>query len=494
MPKSSGGGGKGNSSSKRSGKGKIDPKKIIAAVDTRTLWERELRINERGKEDGTPYKQSFGNVQIILTHHLLWRGLWAYDEFIGDVVTTRPAQWDLNQPPPEGLAKNNEWTEQDTLRLRGWLDREYGIDCGASTLGQALRVVAEERRVHVVRAHLEALIWDGVPRIDNWLVRIGGAEDSPYTKAISAKFLIGAVARVFEPGCKNDCMVVFEGPQGAMKSTMVEVLAGDWYSGTPIKMGTKDGYQSLRRKWILEIPELSHFDRSEMNEIKAFLSQREDNYRPSYGVKNIDFLRQSLLVGTTNDRDWHRDVTGGRRFWPVYLHGVIPGRPRRVDIKTLRRERDQLWAEAVVRYKKGEKWFLETPSLLRAAAAQIEHRRQIDPWEEPILKWLKRQDSERGVSTADILTRALQIPVERRTKLEEMRVGGILRSLGWERKDCGASTAGTRDRYLYRPVDLEAWEARIEEDMTTNSRVSGTPAKNGNTAERMTNVIPFSKK
>jgi predicted P-loop ATPase len=440
-------------------------------------FEALLRKNERGRAEGTPYKSSIGNLHIILTQHPLWKGLWADDSFIGDITLTRPAYW----PAEVQLEPSTEWTTRDYEHLAICIDQWFGIAASVRMLMGVISSIAKTRPCHAVKDYLEPLKWDGKPRIDDWLIRIAGAEDSKYVRAVSAKFLIGAVARVMDPGCKLDTMAVFEGKQGIQKSQMIErlfVAEKGWYSGTPFVMGTKDGYQTLRRKWGLEIPELSHFDRAEMNAIKAFLSTRSDNYRPSYAIKNEDFPRQSICVGTTNDSDWHKDNTGGRRFWPVYLTGING----KIDLEQLMKERDQLWAEALVRYRRGEKWWLED-KLAAAAEAVIDHRRQLDPWEERIAaaldaneakyrtvlddpRRIKYRYTERGLSTGEILD-MFDIPLAKRTRLDEMRVGGILRALGWarrEKKDGGS-------RYRYFPEKEVSMPPRLVQAVSTEVRV-----------------------
>lgn len=422
-------------------------------------FERDLQRIQGGK-----VKQSFGNAAIILARHPLWKGLWAFDEFVGDVVTTRPPEWPKTMAPAAATgATLGEWTESDVARLRAWLDMEFGVDLGTGTVGEVVKLVAEKKRIHAVRDYLSAFRWDKKPRLDVWLTKVGGARDDEYTRAVAAKFLIGAVARVMRPGCKNDCMPVFEGEQGLGKSQMLEILFGtDWFSGTPIKMGSKDGYQALRRKWGIEIPELSHFDRSEMNDIKAFLSSPTDRYRPSFARQTTDFARQSVCAGTTNDDDYHKDTTGGRRFWPIKF-------TKRLELAWLRQQRDQLWAEAVVRYGRGETWYLEHDTVAAGVAAQeIEDRRQVDPWEAAVAAWMDSDDKGTkggkaynkgprrpslefvGVSTKDILD-VIDVPLKDRTRAHEMRAGAVLRALGWQRRDRGSYENREGDRYRYFP-------------------------------------------
>jgi len=426
-------------------------------------FETDLRKNERGTNDGTPFKQSAGNLYEILDKHPFWAGAFAWDEFMNEIVFTRPIYWPIDIAPEKEPHDLFMFTDADVGRIKIWVERIYGINLSKGEIYETVETIANKKITHSVRDFLASLKWDKKPRLDTWLVKYAGAEDNEYTKMVGAKLLIGAVARVMYrnkgipggPGCKLDTMVVFEGDQGLRKSSMIELLfykTKGWYSGTPFKMGTKDGYQTLHRKWGLEIPELSHFDRAEMNDIKAFLSTSIDNYRESYGRRNKDFKRQSICIGTTNDREWHKDNTGGRRFWPVFLNGVLVGKIFTINLEDLKDVREQLWAEAVARYLDGEDWWIRDTEMARKAAEEIEKRRHIDPWEASVASWLEGNPSrfKVGVTSAEVMT-AMQVKVVDRTKAHEMRVGTIMRALGWERRERKDSVS----RYRYFPRNPE---------------------------------------
>ena len=219
----------------------------------------------------------------------------------------------------------------------------------------------------------------------------------------------------------------------------MRTLAGDtWFTDQIADVGTKDSSQDLRGVWIVELSDLSSIRRAEIEKIKAYISRQVDHYRPSYGRRSIDVPRQCVFIGTTNDREWQGDITGGRRFWPVECTAI--------DIAAIARDREQLWAEALVAYRAGETWWLDDTELDEAARVQQERRRLRDPWETPIAEWFENpvtqpdRDGHRmpiqldgRITIRQILDHAIGRPTERQTKSDQMRIGRVLRLLGWDK-------------------------------------------------------------
>jgi predicted P-loop ATPase len=305
--------------------------------------------------------------------------------------------------------------------------------------------VAREKPFHPVRDFLKSLSWDEVVRLDLWLTAYFQVEETEYTKAVAARWLIAAVARVFEPGCRADQVLVLHGEQGLEKSSGLHALFGDeWFADHLSALGSKDARQELQGKWGIELGELLPTHRAENGLVKNFISTRVDHFRPSYGWRAQDFPRQCIFAATTNVDSPFTDETGNRRFWSVNCG--------RVDVKALAAVRDQLWAEAYARYRRGDPSWLETSEL--NALAEKEQRTRYEPGarDDLIEAWIqvpkRRQQehewdeefpwfgSEPGkINTTDVLIHGLGIPqAQIRTPQDSREVARCLRNLGYKRE------------------------------------------------------------
>jgi predicted P-loop ATPase len=342
-----------------------------------------------------------------------WQGVLAYDEFRCNVVGVKPVPW--------GALPKNGWTDQEDRLTAEWLQRNR-IFVSVEVASQAVETVAAQRRVHPVRDYLDTLKWDGAPRLARWLSTYLGVEESNYSYAVGARWMLSAVARIYRPGVKADCCLILEGPQGIKKSTALRTLAGEYFTDELADLGSKDAALQIRGVWIVEISELDSLVRSEIASIKAFMSRSADRFRPPFGRRVVECARQCVFAGTVNHTEYLRDETGARRFWPV-LCGSI-------DIEALARDRDQLWAEAKHRYSSGEKWWLDTSALVEIASEEQSARYQGDPWEEIIGPWLEVRSS---TSVSEVLEKCVNKPQAQWTQADKNRVGRCLRTLGWER-------------------------------------------------------------
>lgn len=409
-------------------------------------WDACLQKNKQGA-----YLPCLNNATAILTHRDEWRNVLAYDAFAGVVVKQKLPPW-FEDTAPE-IDTLGDWTHQDTLRAAVWIAREYNCPIHASVVDEAVQVVGERWAIHPVRDYLTGLKWDRRARVDSFLIRVAGVEDTPYVRAVTKNFFLGAIARIMRPGEQVDTVLILEGAQGIGKSTMLRILASDaWFLDTLFNIGTKDGYQALRRKWIVEFSELDSLGRADLSRVKAFISSVKDSYRQSYGRSVCDFSRQCVFAGTVNPSGagYLSDVTGARRFWPVTLKGHI-------DLKTVRTERDQLWAEALFRYRKCELWHLRDPKLLKAAALEAEDRLEPHPWEYHFRNWLAENDrTRRGVTIEELLSKAIAMDPDRQNRGWQITAGKAIRAIGW-----GTIRRGSDDVRRYFPDEPES-EVRLK--------------------------------
>ena len=328
----------------------------------------------------------------------------------------------LVSPIGDGSVFPRSITDTDVVKLQEWM-QEAGIKrIAKDTVGDAMRLCADERAFHPVRDYLKALKWDSVPRLDRWLATYLGTEASPYTSAIGRMFLISMVARIFRPGCKADYMLVLEGSQGALKSSACNVLGGIWFSDAmpDVSVG-KDAQQHLRGKWLIEVSEMHAMNRADTTLLKAFITRTTERYRPSHGRLEVIEPRQCVFVGTTNRDVYLRDETGGRRFWPVKCGYV--------DIARLTADRDQLFAEAMHLYQAGEPWWPTKDVEREHIQPQQKQRYEADAWEEKIASFIANRPDVTILEVA----RAIGLMTDRVGTAEQRRISAALESLGWER-------------------------------------------------------------
>lgn len=388
---------------------------------------------------------TLANAVLILQRDPEWLGVLGYDELAGRVQV-------LRTPPGHSVdggrlpVPGDYWTDLDTARAAAWCERLHQIAFSHEVFMQAVEISANSRAVHPVRKYLEGLRWDGKKRIDSWLTTYFRVKPTDYTAMVGWKWLVSAVARTYNPGCKVDTVLVLEGGQGAGKTYGIRALCPDerWFLETTEELGTKDARQVIRSKWIVELAELDSLSRAEMSRVKAFISTQVDTYRPSYGRVVRDYPRCVVFIGTTNERHYLKDATGGRRWWPVQTEATATSP---IDFRAIERDRDQLWAEAVVRFREGNAWHLEGREAIAAAGTEQEDRRQEDPLEDAIRAYISKR-TVKGVTISDVLAQLGYEPLKT-TTADSMRVGRILRLLGWEL--AGRSSRGGSRIRVYFP-------------------------------------------
>jgi len=356
------------------------------------------------------------NACIILEKHPAWAGVLAYDEFAGLTMLLKPMP---GSTTPKATFRPRPLADTDMTTALRWFNRNGFPDANRVTVFDAVGAVAAGNILSPVKHYLNSLTWDRKPRVGTWLATYCGAAPSTLTGKQGKAWLVSAVARALNPGCKADCALVLEGNQGVGKSSALRVLAGpDWFHDGLHDLHSKDASAGLRGKWIIELPELSAMRRTETEGVKAFLSRDTERYRPAYGRCEVIEPRRCVFAGTTNRTDWLTDDTGGRRFWPVALG--------KVDLQALARDRDQLWAEAVALHNAGAKWWLDRDDEAEAASV-VATRAADDAWSADVLNEV---EGLKEVSSRDVFMR-LGIALDKRGKAESMRVSGILTRAGW---------------------------------------------------------------
>nr|BDD46997.1 conjugal transfer protein TraC [Piscirickettsiaceae bacterium] len=427
---------------------------VHADAEMPSYWMENMALTK----DGNP-KADIANVELVLQNDKDWKGVIAYCDFSYQVLKLKE--------PPFAHSGIGEWTDADTSRLRVYLSRKYGFTPKSNDVDDAVLMVAQSNRFHPVQDYLKSLKWDGVPRIapdpdktlKGWLSTYLGASETEYHYRVGVKWLVGAVARVMRPPVKVDNILILEGLQGAGKSTILSILGGDWFSDTHFALGDKDGYQQMQGVWINEIAELDAFNKAESNRAKAFFAAETDRYRPSYGRRAQNFSRQCVFAGTTNQEHYLKDATGNRRYWPVGCYSI--------DLEALRRDRDQLWAEALKLYEAGFEWWV-TKEEAHLFGEEQDSRFDADVWEDKIADWLLKPDelSNDDYSTVDIMERALGLEAQNQRKPEQTRVGQIMVRLKWAKKK---KMRNGRRTWVYERPDNEVW--RPHKHVQPNSSV-----------------------
>lgn len=373
------------------------------------------------------------NIHDILDNDPKWKGVIAYDEFSQRAVKLKP--------PPYWNDKGTigEWDQVDDAHTAMWLTKMYRFSPSPAMVSEAIEVVARNTIVNPPKDWLNNLQWDGERRLDSWMLDFMGVELTPYTKRIARWFFMGMVKRVFEPGCQFDYCMVLEGSQGHKKSSAFRIIGGEWFGDTDLDLNSKDSMSAIRGKMLYEFSELGALAKSEATKQKSFLTRRTDEFRAPYGKREIRAARTVIFGGTTNEWEWNKDPTGGRRWWPVEVK-------MEVDAEGLKEARDQLFAEAVAMVNSG----------LRYWPTQQEQKALFDPQQ------LSRAIQEGFVdalyehvnlATSDFsmfyaATEWLNLDAGKITRDIQTRIGNALRQLGCTKVEKKGNITA---RFWYRP-------------------------------------------
>lgn len=315
-----------------------------ATIDfTEDNWQTALELDKQGK-----IKDTLDNIVLIIRNDSELESI-AFNKHRDGIDARDGLPWEQMK---------GGWNDSDNAALKVYLSNKYGIYSPTKTK-DAILAVAAERSYHPIKEFLDHLSeWDGIDRVETLLIDYFNATDNSYTRAVTRKMMVAAVARIVHPGTKFDSVLILNGPQGIGKSTFFAKLAGDWFSDslTLTDMKDKAGPEKLQGYWILELGELAGMRKTDVEVVKSFISRSDDKYRASYGVNVESHPRQCVIVGSTNaESGFLRDITGNRRFWPVRISGDGKRKAWQMSVYDV----EQIWAETLVLYGQGEKLYLE---------------------------------------------------------------------------------------------------------------------------------------
>lgn len=332
-------------------------------------WIGELTIDKYGQ-----FESTIPNIHLMLANDLRLKGKLKYDEFSTRQVGVRPLPWDTKK---SGL---HDLTDDDDAALRHYLEKKYHVYQVAKTK-DALAVVSRANSFHPIKEYLETLPkWDGENRVESLLMDYLSAKDTQFTRDATRKTLCGAIARIFEPGCKFDYTLTLVGPEGKGKSSLFRALGKEWFSDSFAGVEGKQAFEQLQGAWIIEIGELAGLKKAENESVKHYLTKQDDRFRVAYGHRNEKFLRQGIFIATTNEFSFLKGPYGNRKYWPVEIKnfGLL-------DIKDM--PIDQIWAEAMMYYKRGEQLYFDVVAEEAAKEIQLQHT-EIDDRKGIILNYL----------------------------------------------------------------------------------------------------------
>ena len=378
-------------------------------------WEPQLTKDKDGKIYTT-----ISNVLIILQNDSLLTGKIVLNQLLNQMEVCGKLPWGKS---------SGEFSDTDFNEILYYLEVNYNFAAKSKT-ESALDIASSRAAYHPIRQYIDSLKWDGKARVSTALIDYLGAEDTPYVRAVTRKTLVAAVARVYQPACKFDYMLVMVGKQDLGKSTFFRKIAGDNFFSDSLKMTdmqSKTGPEKLSGKWILENAELAGARKAEVEDIKSFLSCQSDRYRAAYGKFAKDYPRQCIIVGSTNVEDgFLRDQSGNRRFWPVKVSDKRAHTPWDIDATI----RDQIWAEAKHLYDGGETIYLSREQEESAKIIQEEFTEE-NPYFGPIQEYL---ECRAATCNLELWIRALGGEKSKYGRAQQLDINACMgKMLGWQR-------------------------------------------------------------
>lgn len=389
-------------------------------------WKSMLETRNDPKTGEPRLVPNIKNVTLLLTHDASFKGCLAFNELKRSVELIKKMPHMVGFAPAKKDALDSYIRDSVIVAL----SHINKLNIGKELAADAIEFAARQRRFNPFRDYLDALKWDGTPRLDSWLSTYLGVLATPYSKAVGRWWLVSLIARTYKPGCQADHLLVLEGPQGRGKSSALRILFGDdYFTDEMPDLGTKDALQHIAGMVGVELGELDALSRHEVTRVKAFLTVRSDRYRPAFERYVINAPRTCVFAGTTNSDGYLKDDTGNRRFWPV--------RVGRIDLAALAAERDMLLAEARLAFEGGSRWH-PTTELASAIHGEQEARFQRDEWEPRVEAWVSDQGNE--IDLGAVLSGPLGLEPGKWGQGEQKRAASCLRRLGYERRQVRAGS------------------------------------------------------
>lgn len=391
------------------------------------------KIERTDAKSGMRPKNTLKNCVTILSG-VFGRRVFARDLFANRDIYGRDTPW--------GGVAGGEINNAHLVQIKLWFASQWRFEPGKDRVLEAVISIADNNAFHPVRDYVNALTWDGVKRVDTWLKDYVAADGpTDYLAAVGRKFLVAMIARVFKPGCKFDYVMIWEGRQGIGKSTAASVLGGKWFSDAAMNFADKDGVLSSQGVWLRELGELSGMRKADADMMKEFISRTEDRIRPPYGMLTECYPRQMVPLGTTNGKEYLKDQTGNRRFWPVSVGEC--------DTDALRADRDQLFAEAKLLFDAGEGLYLADAATAAMAQEEQDKRLAADTWADKIDDLIRKMaPGDPEIILGDLFEGTAPFADERDTPANIHRVVGILLRKGFSRTRITAPEGGRR--WVYR--------------------------------------------
>ena len=373
-----------------------------------------------------------------------------FNEFNGQIRYVKPLPW---QKPTRRKASpdGKEWSDDDSVRLKAYMSNKCEYDITRTVIEEAITEVAHRKNFHPVKEWLQKLKWDGEKRIESYLIDYAGADDNEYVRTVSKITLLQAVARIFDPGCQADTVLVLEGAQGIGKSALVKMLGGSFYADIKLDPSNKDTVDAMRGRWVIEISEMA--GKGDIQMLKAFITRKTDLIRPAYGRRTIELPRQSVFIGTINlDAlgEYLTDSTGNRRWLPVYI--------KQLKFKKFENIVPQLWAEAVDAYENGDESYIIDPAVAQMAMEEQLKRQATDSWLDKIADYL--DVNENGHVTSMEIWEFMGGKAPNFSNYQAKRISECLRQLDWIRTKKRTSK-NEKPRWVFIPAELSpnlSWE------------------------------------